>query len=96
MDDLVTWLRAQIDDRERVVRAAKEIRKPYYFEFIDEAAQPFVDLMLDPDRELAELDAKRRVLDLYEELNEPHLYEAIRLLALPHADRPGYREEWRP
>ncbi|MFI1723903.1 DUF6221 family protein [Streptomyces sp. NPDC020489] len=23
-------------------------------------------------------------------------YEAAKLLALPYADRPGYREEWRP
>ncbi|MFB7162349.1 DUF6221 family protein [Streptomyces sp. NPDC056242] len=27
---------------------------------------------------------------------QPNDVEALRLLALPYADRPGYREEWRP
>lgn len=58
----------------------------------------------DPARAIAEIDAKRRVLELYEvsasrQIN-PDGWElmkhAVRALALPYADRPGYREEWRP
>jgi len=50
----------------------------------------------DPARVLAEVAAKRAVIDLLEELNELGLYEAVQFLALPYADRPGYREEWKP
>lgn len=62
-----------------------------------------------PDRLLREIDAKRRLLAAYaqvaandvNELEYAHgwanaLGEAVRLLAPPYADRPGYREEWKP
>jgi hypothetical protein len=61
---------------------------------------------------LADVNAKRCVLDAYEmwadsdDDDHEHaqtaadsanaLLVAVRLLALPYADRPGYREEWRP
>ncbi|CBG71888.1 hypothetical protein SCAB_48371 [Streptomyces scabiei 87.22] len=55
----------------------------------------------DPARVLCEIDAKRRIIAAYEnydreapELDVPE--SVLRLLALPYADRPGYREEWRP
>lgn len=60
---------------------------------------------IDPARVLREIDAKRRIVgDLakviggeYIDDGEPVLAEhVLRLLALPYADRPGYREEWRP
>jgi hypothetical protein len=64
----------------------------------------------DPARVLAEVGAKRRIIDLFagvaSELGDvpvsPYegyasgLRDAVRLLALPYADRPGYRDEWRP
>jgi hypothetical protein len=56
----------------------------------------------DPARVLAEVVAKRRILDLFtppvsEWGSETlRLYGLAQLLALPYADRPGYREEWRP
>ena len=63
----------------------------------------------DPARALAEVDAKRRLLDLHPYagmLSAPESCEpcaahpgpcaTLRLLTLPYADRPGYREEWRP
>jgi len=63
-------------------------------------------------RALAELAAKRWILDLHrlrETVDEgvrcrlcgfsfrvdPNCH-TVRLLALPYADRPGFREEWRP
>jgi hypothetical protein len=63
----------------------------------------------DPDRVLAEVMAKRRVMDVlrsYEPHNEWDTEDdiglrknndagALRYLALPYADHPDYREEWR-
>jgi hypothetical protein len=66
----------------------------------------------DPARVLREIDAKRQVLDWYEQRaavdsrgEDPDDYEnvtgstletVVQILALPYADGPGYREEWRP
>ena len=63
----------------------------------------------DPARVLREIDTKRRIIDEHT-LNgwvcstcddgevPPQAFPCptLRLLALPYADRPGYREEWRP
>ena len=62
-----------------------------------------------PARVLREIEAKRRLLAAYvqvaaydvNEVEYAHGYanalgEAVHLLALPFADRPGYRESWRP
>jgi hypothetical protein len=53
-----------------------------------------------PARVLREIDAKRRIVDRYEWLREHGdtggTAWVLPLLALPYADRPGYREEWRP
>ena len=59
----------------------------------------------DPARVLREIDAKRKLLTLHaqgaSELFCAHCEHeppcpTLRLLALPYADRPGFREEWRP
>ncbi|MER5950217.1 DUF6221 family protein [Streptomyces sp. NPDC001904] len=59
----------------------------------------------DPARVLREIDAKREALRfLAAELDStdtPWWYadkveKLLKLAALPFADRPGYREEWRP
>lgn len=65
-----------------------------------------------PDRLLAECDAKRRIIEQYRAIEPDDtgsqlwqamqraerstLLETLRFLALPYADREGYREEWRP
>ena len=59
----------------------------------------------DPARVLAECAAKRRIVVNLEEFrgesswddekNVNGLY-LLRLLALPYADHPAYREDWRP
>ncbi|MEU3507694.1 DUF6221 family protein [Streptomyces longwoodensis] len=52
----------------------------------------------DPARVLAEVEAKRRMIEDtwggpdYQDMWEHHM----RLLALPYAGHPDYREEWRP
>jgi len=63
----------------------------------------------DPARVLREIDVKRQLLARYEELRaaskeqgligdvtEEYQDFLLRLLALPYADRPGFREEWAP
>jgi hypothetical protein len=63
----------------------------------------------DPARVLREIDAKRQALDHYERvrqhtangdeayvLAEGAVAKQIRIMATGYADRPGYREEWRP
>ena len=65
----------------------------------------------DPARVIAEIDAKRRLLDEHQidrnsecetcrerglERNQVWPCLTVRLLAVVYADRPGYREEWRP
>jgi hypothetical protein len=60
----------------------------------------------DPSRVLQEIEAKRDLLRLAERAHDYHgtftngfasaLEETLRLFALAYADRPGYREEWRP
>ncbi|MCT9092817.1 DUF6221 family protein [Streptomyces sp. ASQP_92] len=60
-----------------------------------------------PARVLADIEAKRQILDLH--VAEPGQHPdfcghdkhelpcpTLRLLALPYADHPDYREEWRP
>ncbi|MEV5940656.1 DUF6221 family protein [Streptomyces sp. NPDC051994] len=57
-----------------------------------------------PARVLAEVEAKRRILDGIAGADAEGAYitatftamDVLRLLALPYAGHPGYREEWRP
>jgi hypothetical protein len=106
MDDLATWLRAQLDDDDRV--AQQMIAEPAGFYI--EAETVDVNIMTvgahvyrwTPKRALDEAHAKRRILDALEpeamgnSLDARFHAHLIRLLALPYADREGYREEWRP
>ena len=50
-------------------------------------------------RILDECEAKRRIVDKVYDVRGVagiHLDEVLRLLALPYADHPDYRDEWRP
>jgi hypothetical protein len=60
-------------------------------------------------RALAECEAKRRIVDAYQhaveyeaqfpnpDAAEAYIYEhVLQFLALPYADHPGFRQEWRP
>jgi hypothetical protein len=60
----------------------------------------------DPARVLAEVEAKREVVRLAERAHDYHetfmngfasaMEDALRLYALPFAEHPDYRQEWRP
>ena len=133
--DLVEWLRAQLDEDERIARAASgeewgAISPTQPYAVFDVAAYKANTTLRtvgaiagvehaedrahiaehDPARVLREIDAKRRLLAVH----RPYVAEpdqaclgcaggiefercpVVRLLALPYADRPGYREDWRP
>jgi hypothetical protein len=129
MDDLVTWLRAQLDDHERVARAASpgpwrpnaehdevlavdDITVADGFALSGNQLRATVDYITrwDPARVLAKVAADRRILDEYDRVMGSFraylvpgnamamatVQDIVRLLALPYADRPGYRAEWRP
>lgn len=106
MDDLIAWLRVQLDEDERVARAVdpREWLDGDAWAELDGAVRAHAAAW-DPHRVLAEVEAKRRVLELtdfsaqfpdtdggYDSACE----DVIKLLALPYADRPGYLPEWRP
>lgn len=85
-DDLATWLLAAIDEEERVAR-----------ETGDDPVDSEHQARWTPARVLAECEAKRRIIGTLRDEGGDRLFADIfRLLALPLADRPGYREEWKP
>lgn len=167
MDDLVQWLRAQLDDDERIAReAAMAIGRTGYEGgvLVDPPARWGDDLVADgaqwvpsyhlvkrerriegekartvadcggfgalpvavhvahhdPAGVLREIDAKRRMLSEHapsrpkgrpsmerhcQSCTTPQAWDdtaneanclTLRLIALPYADRPGYRQEWAP
>lgn len=75
MDDLLSWLRVQLDADERIAQGAKALRWDHPDDAPWRRAQIMVDRKLpdrtapmiatfaDPDRALAEVDAKRRILE---------------------------------
>lgn len=142
-DDLVAFLRARLDEDERIARAASwtdeanawhaepspfgarhDGQRWYVEDGMEEGVVSHVDPAAsddegvarhiaewDPARVLREIDADRALVAVYEavadldtEDPEPEfaygraagLGEAVRFRALRYADRPGYREEWRP
>lgn len=125
MDDLITFLRARLDDDERTARRATE--GPWEIRFLgrhdlstvvrgkellaqldgNRAANNSVHMAVhDPARVLAEVDAKRRIIQaeqdrslddgLPERLIDRYESDVLRLLVLPYASHPDYRDEWRP
>ena len=70
--------------------------------FAEDAARMITRFAV-PARVLAECEAKRRIVEEYavtlragELMAYQTLDDVVRELALPHADHPDYREEWRP
>ncbi|GAQ52087.1 DUF6221 family protein [Streptomyces acidiscabies] len=130
--DLAEFVRARLDEDERVAKALFDDPRPgriARWEWCDDSSirdrgTPHVILRVkftwlreaahitrhDPARVLREVDAKRQMLAIH----RPYVAEpgqaclgcaggiewetcpVVRLLALPYADHPDYREEWRP
>ena len=109
MDELVQFLRARLDEDE--ARARRAIDGPRTaFVSADEDIEPLLfdedGVFVLPARALREVEAKRELVRLAERAHDYHetftsgfasaLEGTLRLFALAYADRPGYREEWRP
>lgn len=102
-DDIVGWLRAQIDEDERVAQAVLAdtaahgylSRLTYRLRTRGGAVTTETEVVVyDPARVLREVEANRLLLDLHKECTA-QCY-VVRVLALPYAHLPGYQEEWRP
>ncbi|MET8694736.1 DUF6221 family protein [Streptomyces bauhiniae] len=104
MDDLVQWLTTQLDEDERIARAADADLSNVFtrIEVFDAemAADERHIVTHGPARVLREIDAKRRIVERYAWLREHgdtgDIAWVLPLLALPYEDREGFREEWRP
>jgi len=130
MDDLVQWLRAQLDEDERIARAAAEEDGPDWRydghavltcredDLVAVASQDFMGVERgthiaehDPARVLREIDPKRLIIREWEDAERAAEQDptdasarvavlafgiVLKLTAAVYADRPGYREEWRP
>ncbi len=95
MDDLAAWLLERVAEdevwaRERIAEHPEWSSSVLLFGI--------------PTRVLAECEARRRIVeglvyvDQYDDPDTPVMNVGwfLRLLALPYADKSGYREEWRP
>lgn len=116
VDDLATWLRAQLDEDERDAHhqlafdaMVEAMRDPMHVNAIVVPPLSQLGSAGDPARALAEVDAKRTLIARLEGLllyatspNYAHsgieawATDTLKHVALPHAGRDGYREEWRP
>lgn len=117
VDELVTWLRAQLDRQQAALIAYRDHRAGLTpCDNLSDWDSCSVHINTaeateyrDVDYGLAEVDAKRQLLDqhapvvdgsqdswIWFEGSESKSSAIVRLLALPFADRPGWREEWRP
>jgi hypothetical protein len=123
MDELVRWLGEQLDEDERIARAATlgpwvqsgigdygwtvDFGRPGAGVETADTEQGFADADFiaahNPARVLHEINAKRRVISSLQHLlrgEDPFVSsiadDSLRLLAEPYADRPGYRDQWRP
>ncbi len=110
MTDLATWLLGCIIEDEAVVKSESRWLDPgseLLTQFGDFGDSERFMVEIGASRVLAECEAKRRIVEAHD-LNEERLdiecgevehnwpCLTLKLLALPYADRPGYREEWRP
>lgn len=149
-EELVAWLRAQLDEDERVAKAATpgpwsgdvtgtvcadadlmpderggeilppdgpmEVAECYRNELPDERGSNAEHIARhDPVWVLRDVAVKRGIVDAYanaithdgyvrfgdwescsDSCPETMMREVVKLLALPYADRPGHRQEWRP
>lgn len=109
MDDLITWLRAQLDaDLARVPKLG-EIALELSAKYQDPPSeQPlehkaYWELSRASWELKSQVESKRRIIGLVTDAGAQFgdgyteaYRDVLRLLALPYADRPGYREDWRP
>ena len=109
MTDLAGFLLARIGEDEAVARkVVAAVKAPdYVIVRVYEQPEPGVTVQRDvalyrPDRVLAECEAKRRIVEECGHTVDRFTYSGdlaravLALLALPYADHPDYRQEWKP
>lgn len=99
-DELITWLRGVLDEDEARYRPlVEDWQHPEVWDGGDA-----VDDLHHWRWQLADIAAKRAILDEYDGGDPPTdkprpaygLWRAAKHLAMAYADRPGYRDKWRP
>lgn len=105
--DLVQFLRDRLDEDQRLANGATWAPESDWETLgnLDSGLARWI-ARHDPARVLAEVEAKREVVRLAERAHDYHetfmngfaaaMEHALRLFALPYADHPEYRDEWRP
>jgi hypothetical protein len=120
MEELVAFLRARLDEDERIARLNTRRINPRRGEWalVGNEVRDDANVLVvrhtwpnegehiarwDPARVLAEVEARRRILEEWgKQSDDDDQYAYLagpiipQLLALPYADHPDYREEWRP
>lgn len=109
MSDLSAFLLARIAEDESLAQsAAKDENLLRSLRNVTSAPIPGGEILhivrWDPARVLAECEAKRSLINIHPEAVGQDLSagaawaydEMLRRLALPYADHPDYRQEWRP
>lgn len=98
VDDLIAFLRARLAEDEQLVLALDETA----YNGVESTAG--ADARAHLERAAAEVEAKRKLIELYLMTYETStldsdawtvMKDAMRTLALPHAEHPDYRPEWR-
>jgi hypothetical protein len=101
VNDLIAFLLARIGEQQ--IAAARGLRS------LTEQADAVLQYQLPgerigavlPDQVFRECEAKRRIVEQLDFMREADALRdsaehLLRLLALPYADHPDFREEWRP
>lgn len=100
MNDLVEFLLARIacDEAkiEHMQREAVRVETAPIFGGLPADWLGGVDIFVSPDRWRAECEAKRRIVQEWGPFETYNGEALLRLLALPYADHPDWRAEWRP
>ena len=97
MTDLAAWLLAQIAEDEADAREASGERLWRWSQHDNMVIADSGHMQrFTPARMLAECAAKRRIVDLSVHGCGDDYERVQRALAMPYADRPGYRAEWTP
>jgi hypothetical protein len=104
MDEMIVWLRAQLDDQARSNQLHTSVCS-LTLGSISGNVSDECDCG-GPDFVLSDVDAKREIMNLaYSKCGADSAYAdgwddaallAVKLMALPFSGRPGYQESWRP
>ena len=101
--DLVEFLRARLGEDEHIAAAARGHAVVTYENTTSEEVEAYLDHFCRLPRTRAEIEAKRKTIEacayfLHNDNRglDPCAATVLELVALPYADHPDYRPEWKP